>query len=353
MAMLFGREWTRRELEAHVGCLDQVAGLARYRMTNGPFHDVEVVRVRTGSGLAYDVVPTRGLDIGHCEFGGANLQWTSAAGPIHPAYYEESGLGWLRSAAGGLLMTCGPTYVGAPCEDEGQTLGIHGRAHHTPARDAFALGVWQGEDYHMHVGGTVQEASLFGTQIEIKREIISSLGASTIRIRDEVRNAGFASAPFMMLYHFNFGFPLMTAGTQIEMPSRAVRGREAELQGRGHDRWQRPTADFAEEVFYHNDLETWHNEGRPWTEATLRCPTFPVAGGARPVSVKLRWDALTLPRLVQWRMPGQGAHVLGIEPANCLVEGRDKEREAGTLRFIEPGEVVTHQLELEIEAESA
>ena len=35
---------------------------------------------------------------------------------------------------------------------------------------------------------------------------------------------------------------------------------------------------------------------------------------------------------------GEGTYVVGIEPANCSVGGRAKERAAGTLQFLEPGE---------------
>jgi hypothetical protein len=48
-------------------------------------------------------------------------------------------------------------------------------------------------------------------------------------------------------------------------------------------------------------------------------------------------------------MPGAGVHVLGIEPANCLVEGRAVERERGTLVILEPGEQRTYELQLSIE----
>ena len=36
-------------------------------------------------------------------------------------------------------------------------------------------------------------------------------------------------------------------------------------------------------------------------------------------------------------MNGEGTYVIGLEPANCWVEGRAKEREQGTLQYIEPG----------------
>ena len=56
---------------------------------------------------------------------------------------------------------------------------------------------------------------------------------------------------------------------------------------------------------------------------------------------KLRIDFYSkdqLKNLVQWKMLGQGAYVLGIEPANCHVEGRAAERARDTLEFLQPGE---------------
>jgi hypothetical protein len=48
-------------------------------------------------------------------------------------------------------------------------------------------------------------------------------------------------------------------------------------------------------------------------------------------------------------MPGQGVYVLGIEPANCHVGGRCRERELGTLEMLAPGEQRVYNLEISIE----
>ena len=36
-------------------------------------------------------------------------------------------------------------------------------------------------------------------------------------------------------------------------------------------------------------------------------------------------------------MCGEGSYVFGLEPSNCGVAGRAKEREDGSIRYIEPG----------------
>ena len=65
-----------------------------------------------------------------------------------------------------------------------------------------------------------------------------------------------------------------------------------------------------------------------------------------PLGLYLQYSKDQLKNLVQWKMLGQGAYVLGIEPANCHVEGRAAERARGTLEFIPPGEKRRFHLKL-------
>ena len=247
-------------------------------------------------------------------------------------------------------MTCGLTQVGSPCEDDGESLGVHGRAHHTPARQVAAEGRWNGDEYDLRVAGVVEERRLFGEALRLTREITGRLGENRITIRDLVENVGFEPTPHMMLYHFNFGFPLMDEKTTVSFPSARVIPREEDLPLDAIDAWQAPEEGFAERVYYHEDLKT-DTDGR--ASATIRNPAFPLAGAARttPIEVELLWSAETLPRCVQWRMPAAGVYVLGVEPANCHVEGRAAERKRGTLLTLEPGESVVYELELRITGE--
>ena len=43
---------------------------------------------------------------------------------------------------------------------------------------------------------------------------------------------------------------------------------------------------------------------------------------------------------------GEGDYVVGMEPANCLVEGREVDRAVGRLQFLEPGESRPYHLEI-------
>ena len=64
------------------------------------------------------------------------------------------------------------------------------------------------------------------------------------------------------------------------------------------------------------------------------------------LGVYVRYEKEQLPQLIQWKMMDKRTYVVGLEPANCLVEGRDRERERGTLQFLAPGEVKRFQLEI-------
>ena len=237
---LFGRNWTRRELEARVGRIEQIGGLRRFEWSEGAEAGSQQIQVRTAAGLTFYVSPSRALDISLAEFGGVPLSWQSASGDVHPAYYDAEGIEFLRTAVGGLLMTCGLTYVGAPGEDEGQAFGLHGRVHHLPARHVSAGGNWVGDEYEMEISGAVDETRIFGDHLRLRRRIRCLLGQNRIEITDTVSNAGFAPSPHMILYHFNFGFPLLDRETTFRFPSSRVVPRDEGTPVEGYDRWDMP-----------------------------------------------------------------------------------------------------------------
>ncbi|MCD9020420.1 aldose 1-epimerase family protein [Cohnella silvisoli] len=341
---LYGKEWKRRDLEARVGRIEQLGGIERYTMNEGPESGVEMIRIRTGAGLSYSVSPTKGMDISLAEWQGVPLSWSSGNGDPHAAYYDAEGLNWLRTASGGLLMTCGLTQAGSPCEDGGTAHGLHGRIHHTPARHVSATAEWVGDEYEMRVSGVVEETSIFGEHLRLTRTLTSRLGDNRLTIRDTVENAGFQPCPHMMLYHFNFGFPLLAEDTQVELPDAISNPSDSSMDMSRIREWQSPDPLFKEQVFYH---QLKRQKDRAY--ARIHSPSFPTAApdqAAKGLTVELGWNAETLPRLVQWRMPGAGVHVLGLEPSNCWTKGRAEERKNGTLRIMEPGEAIHYELEL-------
>ncbi|MDF2724144.1 MAG: hypothetical protein K0Q59_3819 [Paenibacillus sp.] len=338
---LYGKHWTRRQLEARVGRIEQIGGVRRYRLAEGLEDGTEQIEVRTGAGLHFRVTPSKGMDLSLAEFGGTPFSWQSPNGDVHPSYYNDRGTQWLRTASGGLLMTCGLIHAGSPDIADGEELGLHGRCHHLPARQVTARGKWRGDEYEYEISGTIEETSIFGDQLILHRTIAGKLGENRISLYDRVENTGYKPSPHMMLYHFNFGFPLMDEQTVIRFPPGTIQARDAEMNTEGYERWQAPDPLYREQVYYH----------RPTQEkptVTLQQPAFPVGAGTIPLTVTLAWEAKQLPNVIQWKMPGFGTHVLGVEPSNCFVEGRNAERKRGSLVQLEPGEAAEYRLELNI-----
>src|SRR4051812_6502372 len=96
---LYGKNWTRRELEARVGRLEQIGGLRRSTLTEGLEAGSDIIQVRTGAGLAYEINTSKGLDISLATFGGTPLSWQGVAGDVHHSLYEPEGTAWLRTAS--------------------------------------------------------------------------------------------------------------------------------------------------------------------------------------------------------------------------------------------------------------
>lgn len=348
---LYGKHWTRKQLEARVGRIEQIGGIRWMKLLEGKEEDVKQIHIRTGSGLSFYVCPTKGMDISLADYCGVPLTWQSPNGDCHPAYYDPYGKGWLRSASGGLLMTCGLSQVGTPTNNGDTYLGLHGRIHHTPAKNISSKGHWTDDNYEMIISGEVEEGGMFESTLKLTREIRSKLGENKIIIKDEVENIGFEDAPHMILYHFNFGFPLMNDQTIVKFPSRTIKSRDKNVSLNDLDKWQDPTKDVEEMVYYHSELKTISNRHN-WSEVSIYNPAFPKGFDQTvPITVKVKWCTENLNNLVQWKMPGERMHVLGIEPSNCLVEGQLIEKQRGTLKYLAPGESKIYQLEIEISEE--
>ncbi|KGX84557.1 aldose 1-epimerase family protein [Pontibacillus marinus] len=330
---LFGREWTKRELLSRVGNIAQIGGVKRLTYSEGKAAGVEIIEVRTGAGLTFHISPTLGFDITFAEYNGVPLTWQSPNGIVNPFFYQPNGTEWLKTASGGMLMTCGLLQVGSPCEDNEEQLGLHGEIHHTPAKNVSATAYWDEDDYIISASGVVEETSIFGSFLQLRREIKCYLGENRIMINDVVENIGFEEAPHMILYHFNLGFPFITSDTKLDFPSQKVVARNEHVAIENYDKWNIPQKDYEERVYYHENLKVDENDQ---AKVTMENPVF--LSDKRNLALEISWNTRNLPNLIQWKMLQEGIYVLGVEPSNCHVEGRSVEREKGTLSYLAPGE---------------
>src|SRR5215210_9363159 len=90
----------------------QVGGIEAYTIDEGPARGVRALCVNTGGGLRYRVLVDRGLDIDQAFFNHHSLAFLTHKGPTRPTRALDDGIDWLKGFPGGLLTSCGPTYMG-------------------------------------------------------------------------------------------------------------------------------------------------------------------------------------------------------------------------------------------------
>lgn len=345
MPYVFGRQWTRDDLADRVGDMSQLAGARVARSSEGSEIGSDLVELWNSSGLCLSLLPGRCLDIAYSHYKGVPLCFRSGTGNLGPSFYEPEGFSWLRGFFGGLLVTCGLTFAGHPetdPEEENAEIGLHGRISYIPAKRMAVEEGWHGDDYVVRVRGRMREAVVFGTDLELSREITMSLGEKRFTIRDTVENRSrLVTSPLMVVYHTNPGFPLVDQGTRFVIASaRTVEFREGKEVGPDAYTTVGPLhREEYEDVYIHDPIAD--------TDGVVSVALINdhLAGG---LGLYWRFKKSEISVVNQWQHFVAGTYVTGIEPGNCSVLGRKANREAGTLQKIAPGEVREFTLEMGI-----
>jgi len=333
------QKMTDQELKLYIGSMSQLARVRTSVLDDGRGRGIRIADVDNGTGLRFCILLDRGMDIGEASFNGTPFAYQTPVGVVHPSYFESDGLRWLRSFGAGLMTGCGLRNVGLPEAENGMRadgpLGQHGRISNTPAEKISVRQEWVDGRYQLSVSGVIREVSFFSENLELKRTISTAMGDNSVTICDEISNLGVRPSPLMLLYHINAGFPLLSEAALVKGPVRETVPRN-ETAAAGLDQWNRcqpPTAGYVEQCFFH-DLETDENG---MARMTL---TNPDSGMAMEVAYR----KAELPYFTQWKMMGQQEYVMGLEPANCHPDGQTAEKEKGTLKVIEPDEVVASKV---------
>ena len=316
-----------------VGSLAQVARVDSFTVDDGPSRGTRRIRMVNGGGLDLEILPDRGMDVGHVSFKGIPLAWISPVGMQSPISYSDQGTGWLRSFGGGLLATCGLNSFGPASEHDGIHYPMHGRVGSTPAHvtEARMAGA------ELRVSGEVRQAKVFEENLVLTRSLSSPIGSSTLVIEDTVTNESAHASPHMVLYHFNLGWPLLDETATLHIPSRAMTPRDDDAAA-GLEHWNSigsPQKGYREQVFAHE-----FDEG-------------PVAVGIENLHLGIRleieFDTAQLPALYQWKMADHGHYVMGLEPANVAqVRGLSEAARRGALPMLQQGESVSYAIILTV-----
>lgn len=328
MPKLYGKEIRKEELLQYAGSMPQIAGIRTFQFQNGRQHGVKAADVRTGSGLNFTVLFDRSTDIAYAEYCGKPLAWICKNGIVAPHYFENGGMGFLRSFSGGLTTSVGLTQAGEPGIDGDEVLGIHGRISHIPAETYSVQEEWEGDEYVMRINGQMRETCLYAENMVLKREIVSKLGESVISIKDRVENQGYNNTPFMLLYHVNFGYPVVSEQSRLYSSAEKVEPwNEAAKAGNGkYDRFEKPTPGYQFQNFTH-----FMPQDKDGVLVGIVNEELSFGG-------YLEYSPQEMPCFNEWKMMGQQDYVVGLEPGINIPEGRLQARENNRLAILKPGE---------------
>jgi len=311
--------------------------LVSKRTLRGGLRDgVDVIEVNNGT-FRFVVVPTRGMGIWQAGLDDLSLGWKSpVAGPVHPSLVpidEASGIGWL-AGFDELLVRCGLESNGAPEFNDNGTLKypLHGKIANIPAHKVEVR--IDGDTGDISVRGVVDEARLFGNKLRMVSTISTKVGRPGMTVTDEITNISAEASELELLYHVNFGTPLLDPGSKLVVPVVKVAPRDEVAAGNvaEWDTYGPESPGTPEAVFFYELAGDEH--GR--TAALLHN-----AAGTQGVS--LSFLKSQLPCFTQWknRQAEADGYVTGLEPGINFPNIKSFEKEKGRVAVLAPGETRT------------
>lgn len=328
---------------------------------------VDLITVDNGV-LSFTVCPTRGMAIGRLDVADRvkgqdwPLGWKSPVRElVHPRevdLQDKKGLGWL-SGFNEWLTRCGVAHSGHPGEDGGQLLTLHGRIGNIPASEV-EVEVDASPPHTIRVRGRVDEQMFKFADFELWTEASTVPGSSELTIRDVLVNRADYAREYQMIYHTNFGPPLLEAGSEFVAPVAKVApfNERAAAEWRGGASWRTylgPTRDYGETVYCVTphavpDAKGGVAVGAPGEtqvgETRVGGTQVALLNASGTKGIALRYSALTLPSFTLWKNTdtSREGYVTGLEPGTGFAYTRATERACGRVPTLGPGEHVAFSL---------
>lgn len=262
----------------------QLCSVRKYEFFDGPEKGARMLEASNGV-FDFTVSASKALDIASLRYKGKNISFISRNGNYNAVAPFDS------CFPGGMLYTCGLDAISVV---EGHA--VHGRLHNIPAT---LTKIQQGES--IVIEGEMRQCTLFGQSLTLKRKIYCEYDSNKLLINDTLINDGYIDADYVMLYHFNFGYPFLDEHTTIEAPLLATKAVNAYAEDTVSSCFtmDAPGDDVEEKCFYH----------------TLSEGKISVTSPSLKLKVTFDYDAEAFPHFIEWRSMVSGAYALGIEPS--------------------------------------
>ena len=328
----------------------------RQRLHGGKQERVDLIVIDNGR-LTITVVPTRGMGILRVVMGDLRLGWDSPVREVvHPKYVNleaRGGLGWLEGF-NEWLARCGLEWAGHTGPDRfinnvgeqaEMNLTLHGKVENIPASEVEVI-VDREPRPRIRVRGRVDERAFYGPKLELWTELSTEPGSSTFRIEDTLSNRSAFESEFQIIYHVNYGPPLLGAGAHFSAPVRRVtpfNAHAAKDVGAYAD-YAGPVRGFIEQVYNLHPFSD--REGRS---------LLMLSNASRDRGVSMGFAIAELPYVTLWKnlTALEEGYVTGLEPGTGFPYPRRLEREAGRVPKLKPGETRRFAIDFGVHATAA
>lgn len=313
----------------------------KYTLHGGKQEGVDVIVVNNGK-MAFTVIPTRGMNVFRVEMGDLRLGWDSPVKEIvHPQFVNlqsRGGLGWLEGF-NEWMVRCGLEWAGHPGKDKfinntgdeaEMDLTLHGKIGNTPASEVEV--VIEGPPApRIRIRGRVDERMFYGPKLEMWTEISTAPGANVFRIVDELKNYSAYEQEFQVIYHANYGPPLLENGARFVAAAKEVRpfNLHAGKSLTEFHKYVGPTKGFVEQVY----------GIVPFADDQQRTMVM-LHNAAGNKAVTMQYSVEQLPYFTLWKntTATEEGYVTGLEPGTGFPANRSIERKAGRVPKLKPGE---------------
>lgn len=287
--------------------------IRRYTLSDGMETGLKVVELDNGV-LRVLLNESKALDIMQVWYQGVNMSFVSKNG------FTAREIPFGKRFEGGMLYTCGLDSIGGRPGFE-----PHGSLHNTPAK---VIAMTQDEE-KLQVTALVEHTALFGANLVLERTLTLNIRDSKLLLEDTLRNNGTKPEDYCVLYHTNFGYPMLDEGVEIiaDVSSVIPRGDHAARNLENRTVFPAPKDNEEESCYF---LE--NNSDR-----------ILLLNKKLGNKITYSYSRDTLPALVQWNSPASQDYVLGIEPGSCFLDDQF------TYKQVAPGEDVRFFIQLEFE----
>ncbi len=321
----------------------------KYTLHGGKQEGVDLIVVNNGK-LTFSVIPTRGMGIAKVVMGDVTLGWNSPVKEIvHPNFINlqsRGGLGWLEGF-NEMMVRCGLEWAGHPGKDKfinntgdeaEMDLTVHGKIGNTPASE---VEVMIDADHRIRIRGRVDERMFYGPKLELWTEISTEPMSNTFQINDTLKNYSAYEQEFQIIYHSNYGPPLLEQGSHFVGAVKELRPFNAHAAKglNGYADYPAPTKNFVEQVYGIIP----YTDAKNYTSVMLH-------NSAGDKAVMMSYDTSTLPYFNLWKNTTavEEGYVTGLEPGTGYPPNRSIERKGGRVPKLKSNESRKFSIEYSI-----